>query len=134
MRFKVDGNLPIEAAELLRRHQYDAMTVVEQCLTGQPDPQIVQVCQIEQRALITLDFDFADIRCYPPADYAGLIVLRPTTQSIPAVLSILQRLLPLLRCELPVGTLWIVDERRVRIRGGEMGPTTASIIFNPEKS
>jgi predicted nuclease of predicted toxin-antitoxin system len=133
MRFKVDENLPIEVAELLRRHQYDAMTVVEQCLAGQPDPHIAHVCQTEQRVLITLDFDFADIRCYPPADYVGLIVLRPTTQSVPAVLSLLQRLLPLLRYESLVGALWIVDERRVWIRGGEVGPVTASIVFSLEE-
>ncbi len=34
MRFKVDENLPVEVAELLRDHQYDAMTVVEQRLAG----------------------------------------------------------------------------------------------------
>lgn len=122
MRFKVDENLPVEVAELLRDHQYDAMTVVEQRLAGQPDPHIARICQIEQRALITLDLDFADIRSYPPADYAGLIVLRPARQSIPSILSLLHRLLFLHRLllllpdESLAGALWIVDERRVRIR------------------
>lgn len=134
MRFKVDENLPVEVAELLRDHHYDTMTVVEQRLSGQSDPLIAHVCQIEQRTLITLDFDFADIRCYPPADYTGLIVLRPATQSTSAVLLLLKRLLPLLQYELLAGALWIVDERRVRIRGGETGSATASIILKSEDS
>ena len=127
MRFKVDENLPVEVAELLRDHQYDAMTVVEQRLAGQPDPHIARICQIEQRALITLDLDFADIRSYPPADYAGLIVLRPARQSIPSILSLLHRLLLLLPDESLVGALWIVDERRVRIRHSEPSPNNASV-------
>ncbi len=127
MRFKVDENLPAQVAELLRDHQYDAMTVIEQRLAGQPDPHIASICQTEQRALITLDLDFADIRRYPPADYAGLIVLRPTRQSIPAVLTLLQRLLHLLPHEVLAGTLWIVDERRVRIRGGELSSENVSL-------
>ncbi len=28
-----------------------------------------------QQTLVTRDFDFADIRNYPPADYAGIVVL-----------------------------------------------------------
>lgn len=30
MRFKVDENLPVEVAALLRHHAYDALTVTEQ--------------------------------------------------------------------------------------------------------
>lgn len=118
MRFKIDENLPVEVAELLRRHQHDAATVIEQRLAGQPDAHIAGTCQAEQRALVTLDLDFADLRRYPPADHAGLIVLRPATQSIPAVLALIQRLVPLLDQEPVAGALWIVDEGRVRIRGG----------------
>lgn len=104
MRFKVDENLPVEIAELLRQHAYDALTVTEQQLNGQPDAHIADVCQAEGRALVTLDLDFADIRGYPPGDYAGIIVLRPATQSIVSVLSLLQRLLPLLVEQPLIGT------------------------------
>ncbi|MDS4019458.1 MAG: DUF5615 family PIN-like protein [Candidatus Competibacter sp.] len=126
MRFKIDENLPVEVAKLLRRHQHDAATVIEQRLAGQPDAHIAGICQTEQRALITLDLDFADIRRYPPADHAGIIVLRPATQSIPAVLSLIQRLVPLLNREPITGALWIVDESRVRIRGGAPTPSSTA--------
>lgn len=66
MMFKIDENLPVEAAEILRQAGYDASTVVEQRLGGKPDSDIASVCQQEGRALITLDTDFGDIRAYPP--------------------------------------------------------------------
>ena len=88
MRFKVDENLPAEAAEILRTAGHDAMTVFDQELTGAPDPQVAAVCQSEQRAIVTLDLDFSDIRTYPPIDFPGIIVLRPRTQAKPTVIRI----------------------------------------------
>ena len=117
MRFKIDENLPVEVAELLRLLAYDTLTVTEQGLNGQPDARVAEACQAEQRALVTLDLDFADIRRYPPSDYANIIVLRPVIQSIPSILRLLRRVLPLLAQQPLAGVLWMVDEHRVRMRG-----------------
>jgi predicted nuclease of predicted toxin-antitoxin system len=76
MKFKVDENLPVEAAEELRQAGYDAVSVIDQNLSGDTDLTISTVCQHEARALATLDVDFADIRAYPPGQFAGLVVLR----------------------------------------------------------
>jgi predicted nuclease of predicted toxin-antitoxin system len=114
--FKIDENLPVEAADLLRSAGHDAMTVLEQRLSGEPDPRISAVCMAEGRAIVTLDLDFSDIRNYPPSEYAGLIVLRLVSQDLPSVLKVLTRLLPLFEQEPVVGKLWIVDESRIRIR------------------
>lgn len=76
MKFKLDENLPVEAADLLWKAGHDAVTVVEQHLGGSADSDIAAVCQQEGRVLITLDRDFADIRAYPPGSFCGLIVLR----------------------------------------------------------
>jgi predicted nuclease of predicted toxin-antitoxin system len=116
-KFKVDENLPIEVAELLAGAGHDALTVHDQQMVGEPDTRLSQVCQREDRAIITLDLDFADIRTYPPADYAGIVALRPARLDKPHVLSIIQRLLPILEDEPLSATLWIVDESSVRVRG-----------------
>ena len=55
MKFKIDENLPIEAALLLKGDGHDAVTIMEQNLSGTPDPNIAEVCRREGRALITLD-------------------------------------------------------------------------------
>ena len=76
LKFKVDENLPGEAAGLLASAGHDAVTVMGQQMVGQPDINVATACQREGRAVVTLDLDFADIRTYPPGDYAGIIVLR----------------------------------------------------------
>ena len=117
MDFKIDENLPIEVADLLRQVGHDAVTVVEQHLTGASDSDIASACQGEGRVLITLDTDFADIRAYPPAQFPGLIVLRLQRQDKPHVLEVIRRLIPLLSSEPLEHLLWIVEETRLRIRG-----------------
>ena len=117
MEFKVDENLPVEVADLLRQVGYDAVTVFEQHLEGSPDSDIASVCQEEGRALITLDTDFADICAYPPAQFPGLIVLRLHRQDKPHVLEVIERLILLLSSEPLEHLLWIVEETRLRIRG-----------------
>jgi predicted nuclease of predicted toxin-antitoxin system len=118
MRFKTDENLHPEVAALLRELGHDALTVWDQGLRGKSDSGIAEVCRFEKRALLTLDAGFADIRSYPPRDLPGLIVLRLKWQSRKHVLSVLPRLLALLRTEPLTGQLWIVDELRVRVRQG----------------
>lgn len=114
--FKTDENLPIEVAALLRQAGHDALTVLDQSLGGEPDPRIAQVCRAEGRALVTLDLDFSDIRTYPPADYPGLIILRPATHTIANLTRLVTQVITLLSSESLVGRLWIVDETQVRIR------------------
>jgi len=118
MRFKVDENLHPDVAELLHQHGHDATTVYEEGMRGHADQEIAEVCQREARALITLDLDFADLRVYPPKEYPGIIVLRVTNQSRPAILQVFQRIVGALIREPLAGHLWIVDETQLRIRGG----------------
>jgi predicted nuclease of predicted toxin-antitoxin system len=116
MKFKVDENLPIEAAELLRGAGHDASTVLEELLGGRPDADIASVCQREGRALVTLDMDFADIRTYPPRTFHGLTVLRPRRQDKPHVMDILSRVIALFSRETLDQHLWIVEESGIRVR------------------
>lgn len=116
-KFKLDENLPVEAAALLSGAKHDAVTVVEQGLGGKADSDLARACQSEQRAIVTLDLDFADVRQYPPGDTAGIIVFRLARLDKQRVLNTFERLLPILASETLTGKLWIVEETRVRIRG-----------------
>jgi predicted nuclease of predicted toxin-antitoxin system len=116
VRFKIDQNLPVEIADALRAAGHEADTVYEEQLAGTLDPVLGEIVRREQRALVTLDLGFGDIRTYPPAEYYGLIVLRPSKQDKPKVLEVFARVMPLLEREPLTGQLWIVDDRRIRIR------------------
>ena len=117
LKFKVDENLPLEAAQLLAGAGHDAVTVADQGMAGHPDTSVAAVCRREGRSLLTFDLDFADIRSYPPSDHAGIIVLRLARLDKLHALSVLQRLLPVLEQEPLTGKLWIVEETSVRVRG-----------------
>ena len=78
MRFKVDENLPVEVAALFR----DAAT-----------------CLAEDRVLIILDTDFANILRHPPGHTAGVTVLRLAKQEKPQVLAVVSTSIPLLEHE-----------------------------------
>ncbi len=116
MRFKLDENLPIELATLLRRSGHDAATVLDQGLGGAGDSELASRCTEEGRILITFDTDFADIRTYPPKASSGVIVLRLESQSRAHVLATGMRLVPALSDSLVDGELWIVEESRIRVR------------------
>jgi predicted nuclease of predicted toxin-antitoxin system len=75
MTFLVDADLPRSAADVVRRHGYDVVDVRDIGLRHAEDNVIASHAQREQQCLVTGDFDFADIRNYPPQHYAGIVVL-----------------------------------------------------------
>lgn len=121
MRFKTDENLPVEAAADLRQAGHDALTVADEQLVGQSDVRVADVCRAEGRTLLTLDLDFADIRVYPPGDFAGIVVLRPSVQTVTNIRRLVGQVIALLPTEPLAGHLWIVDEGQIRIRRGIPG-------------
>jgi predicted nuclease of predicted toxin-antitoxin system len=116
MRFKVDENLPVEVAELLQAAGHDAATVNDEGIGGAHDPDLAALLRHENRAIITLDVGFGDIRLYPPHEYPGIVVLRLPRQDKPFVLGVCQRLIGQLTKEPLAGCLWIVEVDRIRVR------------------
>ena len=117
MRFKVDENLPTEAAEALRAAGHDAPTVLGQGVGGMPDFDLAALVKREERALLTFDQGFGDIRFHPPGEYSGLVVLRLKRQDKAHLLSVLPRLIETLDSQALQGRVCIVEESRIRIRG-----------------
>ncbi len=116
LRFKIDENLPLEAAAVLRAAGYDTHTVYDEALAGAADPAVAAACAGEGRVLVTLDLDFSDVRAYPPGTHPGMVVLRPRAPDRDSTLALLVRVVPLLAVEAVRGCLWIVDAERIRVR------------------
>jgi predicted nuclease of predicted toxin-antitoxin system len=118
MRFLLDANMPRSAAGAVQRLGHEAVDVRDVGLGGADDAQIAAYAKEHKLALVTRDFDFSDIRNYPPADYAGIIVLELPDDAIAAtVVKVLESLLsqPELLAHVP-GRLAIVESWRVRFR------------------
>ena len=115
MKFKLDENISPSAAVIFAAAGHDAHSIVQQSLGGQPDDKVISVCTAEGRALVTLDLDFSNIQAYPPGTFAGIVVLRLTSQSNPHVEAAIRRMLSVLTSEPLHGMLWIVEDHRIRI-------------------
>lgn len=117
MKFKLDENLSPSLAPLFADAGHDAHSIVEQALSGKPDERVIEVCQRELRTLVTFDLDFSNILTYPPANYAGIIVLRLSDQAHATAVGAIRRIVELIGQESVAGSLWIVEDRRIRIHG-----------------
>jgi predicted nuclease of predicted toxin-antitoxin system len=116
LRFKIDQNLPSEYAALLRQAGFEADTVDDEGLSGADDLVISERGRAAGRALVTLDLAFSDIRSYPPKEYSGILVLRCKAQDKATLVSMLRRLILVLRERSPDRQLWIVEPDRIRYR------------------
>ena len=75
MRFLVDADLPRSVIGLLQRYGHEAVDVRDIGLRSATDSRIAAYAKSKGLCLVTGDFDFADIRNYPPKEYEGLVVL-----------------------------------------------------------
>ena len=112
MNIKLDENVHGDAREALATWGHDVATAHDEALAGHPDKDVAAAAKAERRCLVTFDLGFADPRRYPPADYAGLVVLRlraPTSKTQ------IRRIGGFFAAQPEIeGTLWIVDETRAR--------------------
>ena len=113
-RLKLDENLPSRAAVILRQAGHDVRTFLEEDLGGASDAVLVEACADEDRILLTLDLDFADLRAYGSPDSPGIVVLRVPRQGVASICGLLER-----SAEEPGetsarGGIWILEPRRIR--------------------
>jgi predicted nuclease of predicted toxin-antitoxin system len=62
VRFKLDENMPRDAAYRLSDEGHDVETVIGEGLGGERDSPVLKAAAVEDRILLTVDLDFADIR------------------------------------------------------------------------
>lgn len=118
MKFLLDANLPRSAASVLRDLGHEVEEARDVLPGGTDDATIAARAKAGNWVLITRDFDFSDIRNYPPQNYAGIVVLDLPDDAIAAqVNQVLKSFAgkPELLSRL-AGRLAIVEAWRVRFR------------------
>jgi predicted nuclease of predicted toxin-antitoxin system len=116
VKFKLDENLPVSSARALTGRGHDVDTVTAEGLTGAGDPDVVAAAAAEARVLITLDRGMGDIRSYPPGSHAGIVVLRLSDQSAPAVREAVTELANWAELEALAGAVAVLQRGVLRIR------------------
>jgi hypothetical protein len=116
--FLVDASLPRATANLIRAHGHYATDVRDIGLGTASDQDIADHACQQQLAIVSSDQDFGNVLLFPPANYHGLVVIRPPDGATVAVLlSFVEQFLndSKVVANLP-GRLVIVEPGRIRCR------------------
>jgi len=88
-------------------------TVPEESLCSASDDTLV--CRREGRCLVTLDMGFANSMRYPPAEYPGIVVLKPPPRfTLSHLEAVIRTLIAGVATRQVRGKLWIVQIHRLR--------------------
>jgi len=116
LKLKLDENLSIRGAQLLREAGHEVATVSEQNLCGMGEETLLSACQSEERVLVTLDLEFGNPLRFKPSQYTGIIVLRlPSRSAMSDLLDAIKTLIGGLTKQKIHGELWIIQKGRIRI-------------------
>ncbi len=116
MKFKLDENFGTRTQQLFRAHGFDAETVRGQGLGGSSDQRLYKICCAEQRCLVTLDLDFADVTHFPPSKSNGIVVIRvPRNPSLVLLEQLISQFLQTVNQTSIEKQLWIVEVGRIRM-------------------
>lgn len=110
--------MPRSAVSALTRLGHEVEFSRDIGMANDRDEAIAARARETQAVLVTRDLDFADVRRYPPEQYAGIVVLRlPDDAIAPGVVNLLERFAgnPVFTTQL-AGRLAVVEESRVRFR------------------
>ncbi|GGA04586.1 DUF5615 family PIN-like protein [Okeania sp. KiyG1] len=118
MRFLIDEDLPRSTAKIIQKYEHEGIDVRDIGLRGAEDSQVAAIAKERGLCLLTGDFDFADIRNYPPKEYPGIVIFYiPSNVTVAYILSLIESFLQQEQIleQLP-GKLAIVEADRIRIR------------------
>ena len=122
MKFKLDENFGTRTQRLFHAAGHEVQTVREEGLQGCSDQHLYEVCCVEQRCLVTLDLDFANVMCFPPAETNGIVVVRvPRNPSLALLEQLIRQFLQAFTQMSVEKRLWIVEVGRIRIHQSETG-------------
>lgn len=116
MRFKIDENLSESTKRTIIDSGHDCHSVYDEEIAGGSDKDLIDICHVEKRHLVTLDLDFADIISYPPEKYSGIVILRLSQQDPNFVNRAIIRALPTIENLELSGRLMIVGDSKIRLR------------------
>ncbi|MBM3241801.1 hypothetical protein FJZ31_36480 [Candidatus Poribacteria bacterium] len=120
MKFKLDENFGTRTQQIFRAAGHDVQTVREEELQGSSDQYLYGMCCTEQRCLVTLDLDFADVTRFPPSQTNGIVVIRvPRNPSLSLLERLIRQFLQMLTQFSVEKQLWIVEFGRIRVHQSE---------------
>jgi len=116
MKFLLDANIPYSAREIFGKN-HNALHVKDLKLQNASDKEIIDWAKQNKAALISRDFDFANILNFPPKDYSGIIILKtPSFYTAFEIKRVLKNFIEEINSSLIPKSTIIVEETRFRIK------------------
>ena len=84
--FLIDASLPRSTGDVIRAHGHSATDVRDIGLGTASDQDIGDHARQRQLAVVSGDLDFGNVLAFPPADYYGLVTIRPPDGATVAVI------------------------------------------------
>ena len=122
MKLKLDENLSRHLKPVLASLGHDVLTAADESLLSRPDTEIAAAAFNEERILLTLDIEFADLRKYPPGTHPGIILFRPQSFGPLSVNKFIADFIRSADLGRVISCVAIVDPTHVRVRSPEKRP------------
>jgi len=117
MKFLVDMALSPKTVIVLRNSGYEAVRVNELGMAKSRDREILEYAAKNDLIVITADLDFGDILAFTRYKKPSVIIFRLKDPSPDHVNSLLLSAIPHIKDSLDKGSIVVIDDYRIRIRG-----------------
>lgn len=124
MKIKLDENLPLRLATLLKNLGHDVHTLHDELLLGRADAEIWEATQVESRFLITQDLDFSDLRRFAPGSHNGILLVRLRSPNRGDLIARVSELFQRENVDGWVGCFVVATERKIRVIKSKRDPTS----------
>lgn len=115
MKFKLDENFSASLVGVFKSYGHQASTVADENLCSSTDARLFEICQLENRCLVTMDKDFSNIINFPPGGSHGIALFRPPSRfNLPDIREMIKMFLASLGDRSLQGKLWIIEKDRIR--------------------
>ena len=123
MRFLADMCVDVRIVKWLQEQEHDATHLRDEGLHRMPNGEIFKKAINEDRVVITLDLDFAEIAALTEGNKASVILFRLRNTRTPYVIERLSTVLKDSSEALQKGAVVVVEESRHRVRFLPIGET-----------
>ncbi|MGE5294315.1 MAG: DUF5615 family PIN-like protein [Solirubrobacterales bacterium] len=119
MKLKLDENLSRHLKPALTDLGHDVLTAADEGLLSRPDVEVAACAARENRILLTLDVEFADLRKHPPGSHPGIVLFRPVSLGPLSVNRFVERFVRATDLSGLSGCIAVVDPQGIRVRRPE---------------
>jgi predicted nuclease of predicted toxin-antitoxin system len=116
MKIKLDENLPVRLATLLKTFGHNVHTVHDEGRVGNADKEIWEAAQRESRFFVTQDLDFSDSRRFAPGSHHGVLLVQLRSPNRRSLISRIGEPFDQENASEWAGCFVVATERKIRIR------------------